>query len=193
MNDVPAVLGLDELTFPVLVAALFVIVLVRAQATYWLGRAVRSSTHRLRRDHAPDDRTWWGRVVVSVERWSRGASGRRALALVRRWGPLAVTLSFLTIGIQTAINAAAGLSRMSFARYTLAMLPGCLAWALIYATVGFAALYGALALAAGSPWVVAALAAVLATGLVALAIRRRRREERTGAVDRLTTAGADDA
>ncbi|QTE28467.1 DedA family protein [Pengzhenrongella sicca] len=173
MNDVPAVLGLDRLTFPALVAALFVIVLLRAQATYWLGRAVRSSTVRLGRGHPPTG--WWGRVVMAVERWSRSAGGRRALALVRRWGALAVTLSFFTVGVQTAVNAAAGLSRMPFARYLLAMAPGCLAWALIYATVGFAAFYGAVALAAGSPWALAGAAALLAAGVAALAVRRRRR------------------
>lgn len=189
MNDVPAVLGLDGLTFPALVAALFVIVLFRAQGTYWLGRAVTASAVRLRRGHDHDhdpvrSPTWWTRVVFAVERWSHGPGGRRAVALVHRWGPLAVTLSFFTVGIQTAVNAAAGLTRMAYGRYLLAMIPGCAAWALIYATVGFAAFYGAVALATRSPWALgAAIASMLAglAGLAWLAARRRRRTEKRNA------------
>ena len=192
MNDVPAVLGLDGLTFPALVAALFVIVLFRAQGTYWLGRAVTASAVRLRRgreqDHDPvRSPTWWTRVVFAVERWSYGPGGRRAVALVHRWGPLAVTLSFFTVGIQTAVNAAAGLTRMAYGRYLLAMVPGCVAWALIYATVGFAAFYGAVALAARSPWALGAAIAGLLAGLAWLAARRRRRSERRHAVARPTS------
>ena len=170
----PGVLGLDELTFPALVGALFVIVLARAQGTYWLGRAVTAGTLRMRRGLPGSGAL--ARVAMTVERWSRGAGGLRALALVRRWGPLAVTLSFLTVGIQTAVNAAAGLSRMGFGRYVVAMVPGCVSWAVIYATFGFATFYGAVALAAQSPWALATGAGiVLGALLVGLSARRRRR------------------
>ena len=48
MGPTPAVLGLHDLTFPALVGALFVVVFLRAQGTYWLGRAVTASARRLR-------------------------------------------------------------------------------------------------------------------------------------------------
>ncbi|RYV52576.1 DedA family protein [Pengzhenrongella frigida] len=190
MDAIPSVLGLDTLTFPALVAALFVIVLGRAQGTYWLGRAVTASTRRLRAGHRPTAGRW-ARFAAAVERWSHGPGGRRATALLHRWGPVAVTLSFFTIGIQTAVNATAGLTRMRFSRYLVAMLPGCLAWALIYATVGFAAFYGAVALAAGSPWALAVTALVVLVGVGALLVRRRRQAERLAPIT-LLAAQRDD-
>ncbi|MGV8965313.1 MAG: DedA family protein [Cellulomonas sp.] len=188
MDGIPPVFGLDTLTFPALVAALFVIVLVRAQATYWLGRAVTASTRRLRAGRAPADGRWT-HFATRVERWSHGPGGRRATALLHRWGPVAVTLSFLTVGIQTAVNGTAGLTQMRFARYLVAMLPGCLAWALIYATVGFAAFYGTVTLAARSPWALAGGVALVGVGLGALAVRRRRRVERTAPIEHLAALG----
>lgn len=190
MDGIPAVFGLDTLTFPALVAALFVIVLGRAQGTYWLGRAVTASTRRLRSGREPA-RGRWARTAAAVERWSHGPGGRRATALLHRWGPVAVTLSFFTIGIQTAINATAGLTRMPFGRYLVAMLPGCLAWALIYATVGFAAFYGAVALAARSPWALAAAVLVMLGGLALLLVRRRRRAELAAPIDLLAVRRDD--
>ena len=83
MDGIPPVLRLDTLTFPALVAALFVIVLARAQATYWLGRAVTASTRRLRTGHEPAHGRW-ARFAARVERWSHGPGGRRATALLHR-------------------------------------------------------------------------------------------------------------
>lgn len=190
MNGIPSVFGLDTLTFPALVAALFVIVLARAQATYWLGRAVTASTRRLRTGRAPAHGRW-ARFATRVERWSHGPGGRRATALLQRWGPVAVTLSFFTVGIQTAVNATAGLTRMRFVRYLVAMLPGCLAWALIYATVGFAAFYGTVALAARSPWALAGGIAAVGVVVAVLVVRRRRRIERTAPIDQLASLADD--
>ena len=190
MAGIPPVLGLDTLTFPALVAALFVIVLARAQATYWLGRAVTASTRRLRTGREPAHGRW-ARFAARVERWSHGPGGRRATALLHRWGPVAVTLSFFTVGIQTAVNAMAGLTRMGFVRYLVAMLPGCLAWALIYATVGFAAFYGTVALAARSPWALAGGIALVGVGIGVLVARHRSRIERTAPIDQLASLGDD--
>jgi len=64
---------------------------------------------------------------------------------------------------------------MSFTRYTVAMVPGCVAWALIYASVGLAAFYAAVALAARSPWTLAGVGMLVLAGVVALALRRGRR------------------
>ena len=49
-----------------------------------------------------------------------------------------VTLSFLTVGIQTLVNLAAGVLRMPLRRYLPALIVGAIIWAFLYATVGFA-------------------------------------------------------
>jgi membrane protein DedA with SNARE-associated domain len=148
---------LDELGFVELLAALFVIVLVRAQATYWVARAVVTGAASRR----------WGR-------WLESPALKRASALLARYGAPAVTVSFLTVGLQTMINAAAGAARMRFGVYLLAMLPGCAAWALIYATVGFAVLWAVIGAAAGSPLGIGILIALAAAVLTAIVLLRRR-------------------
>ncbi|AZZ54061.1 DedA family protein [Rathayibacter festucae] len=148
---------LDELGFVELLAALFVIVLVRAQATYWVARAVVTGAASRR----------WGR-------WLEPPALKRASALLARYGAPAVTVSFLTVGLQTMINAAAGAARMRFGVYLLAMLPGCAAWALIYATVGFAVLWAVIGAAAGSPLGIGILVALAAAVVTAVLLLRRR-------------------
>ena len=149
--------------FTIAFAALFGIVFARAQLTYWAARGLVAGAGRTRlADRLDDPKTL--RITVSLN----------------RWGPPLVTLSFLTVGIQTAVNAAAGLTRMPWPRYTAWMVPGCLAWAAIYATVGLAAVQAWIALAARSawaPWI--ALAVVIA--VIALVIVLRRRSAARGA------------
>lgn len=94
---------------------LFGIVLLRAGATYAVGRGVAAGVLRGRE---PGERT------------------RSAMARVERWGPPVVTVSFLTVGAQTVVNAAAGLIRMSVPRYLLGLLPGAAVWATIWSTIG---------------------------------------------------------
>ncbi|KQQ05368.1 MULTISPECIES: DedA family protein [unclassified Rathayibacter] len=148
---------LDELGFVELLAALFVIVFLRAQATYWLARAIVTGAASRR----------WGR-------WLESPPMRRGSALLARYGAPAVTLSFLTVGFQTVLNAAAGAARMRWVVYLLAMLPGCAAWALIYATVGFAVLWAVVGAAAGSPLGVAVVAVLIAAVITAIVLLRRR-------------------
>lgn len=150
---------LEGLPFWWLVLALFAVVVCRAQATYWAARGAVAGTSRSR----------WGR-------WLESAAVRRASALLDRWGLPIVTLSFLTVGLQTVMNAAAGIARVPWWRYTLAMLPGCVAWAFISATVGVALFWAVLASIAGSPWgVVVLIALVVAGGAGIWSVRRRRR------------------
>jgi membrane protein DedA with SNARE-associated domain len=156
--------------FLIAFAALFGIVLARAQLTYWAARGLVAGARHTRLAAAIDN--------------PRTA---RVVATLNRWGPPVITLSFLTIGFQTAVNAAAGLTRMSWPRYTAWMVPGCLAWAAIYATVGLAAVQAWIALAARSawaPWV--ALAVVLV--LVATTVAIRRRSARRGTADQASPA-----
>jgi membrane protein DedA with SNARE-associated domain len=156
----------EGMPFGIAVAALFVIVLLRAQATYWIGRGVIAGALRTR----------------FADRLS-GPRTTRAIALLNRYGPPVVTVSFLTVGFQTVANAAAGLIRMPWIRYSIAMVIGCVMWALIYATVGFAAFDAAMALAAHSPWLLAAVVAAITVALVLVIVaRRRRRRAADGAV-----------
>ena len=149
---------LDGKPFAITFAVLFGIVLLRAQATYWIARGVTAGVLHTR---------WAAKVT--------GPRTTRAIAALNRWGLPLVTISFLTIGLQTVVNAAAGLIRMPWIRYTIAMLIGCVAWALIYATVGIAAVEAGLALAARSPWaLIVVLMAVIGVVIAFIVIRRRR-------------------
>ncbi len=163
----------DGKPFAVTVMVLFVIVLLRAQGTYWLARAVRA-----------------GVLKTSLATKLTGPRTQRATVALHRWGLPLVTVSFLTIGLQTVVNAAAGLIRMPWVRYTVAMVIGCVAWALIYATIGIAAFEAALALAARSPWALAAVLGVMAAGVTAFIVLRRRRSQDVAAV---SSAGSADA
>lgn len=139
----------------VVVAALFVIVMLRANGTYWLGRGMAAGAQRTRLA-----RLLTSRHYANATRW------------LNRWGAPAISLSFLTIGIQTVINLAAGVARMPLRRYLPAVTVGCVAWAFLYATVGFIGWAAVVTLWQYSP---AALVAVLvvAVGGIVWAMARR--------------------
>ncbi len=134
--------------FPIVFAALFVIVVLRAGGTYWLGRGVAAGSERTR-----FRRLIHGKGYQDASRW------------IDRWGPPAITLSFLTIGVQTLINLAAGVMRMPLRHYLPAMAVGGLLWALIYSTVGFVGLAAFSMLWGRSP-----LAAILVVAVAAGAL-----------------------
>lgn len=94
--------------------------MLRANGTYWLARWLVA-----RAEHGGASK------LVSSPTF------RRAQRLVSRWGAPVVSLSFLTIGLQTMVNLAAGASRMSMRSYLPSVTVGCVMWALMYATVGF--------------------------------------------------------
>ncbi|MGP9693123.1 DedA family protein [Brachybacterium sp. AOP25-B2-12] len=139
------------------IAVLWVIVLLRAGGTYAIGRGA----HRLARR---------GRL----EEMLSSPKVARATDVVNRWGAPVIALSFLTVGFQTAANAAAGLTRMPVRRYLPALAIGGLAWATIYATVGLAAIALWVDLFLRSPWAAVAALVLLAGIVVALIVRRRR-------------------
>jgi len=97
----------------------------------------------------------------SVARWFDGPIPRRGAAMLDKWGIIVIPLCFLTVGIQTAVNAGAGLVRMRWSTYTIAMIPGCILWALLYG-LGMLAIFAATIRAiAGSPWGWAGLGAIV--------------------------------
>ena len=86
--------------FPVVVAALFVVVVSRAGATYAVGRFAATGSRRTR---AGDVMTRPG-FASAVER-------------INRLGAPVVTLSFLTVGVQTVVNFSAGFLQMPLRRF----------------------------------------------------------------------------
>jgi membrane protein DedA with SNARE-associated domain len=134
---------------------LFVIVLLRAGATYGIGRLVAAGVLR-RREPGP-------RVRAAAER-------------VDRWGPPVVTASFLTVGAQTVVNAGAGLARMTFPRYLVGLVPGAALWATVWSTIGAGAFLVALRTGRerGEAVWLAVAALVLVVVVAAVASRRRR-------------------
>lgn len=91
----------------------------------------------------------------------------RAEQLVRRFGAPAVSLAFLTVGVQSAVMAAAGVLRMPARRFVPALVVGGLIWATIYTTIGLAVIYAFWG-RAETRWL---LAAALAAAVVAGATR----------------------
>ena len=127
----------------------FVIVTLRAGATYGLGRAAAAGLTRRR---PPSERT-----LAAMER-------------VDRWGPPAVTVSFLTVGAQSVINFGAGLCRMTVPRYLLGLLPGAALWATVWTTVGLG-IVGLLYESRDHPWLLAVVV-VGVLGVLVVTVRR---------------------
>ncbi|MGO2540219.1 MAG: DedA family protein [Specibacter sp.] len=161
--------SITSLPFAWAFLALFVIVMLRSNATYWAGRGLAAGGRKTR-----------------LQKHLDSPAVLRAEKIIARWGAPAVSVSFLTIGVQTAVNMSAGLGRMPLRRYIPATVVGSIAWACIYATVGLAAFEVALAAAAGSP--LALLALVLMAALVVLGVHlyrvsRSRRLDRSALED----------
>ncbi|GAA1391812.1 DedA family protein [Luteococcus peritonei] len=138
-----------EAPFAAVAGALFVIVTLRAGATYAIGRLLRRGGEHSRGAqlmHRPG-------FVHATER-------------LNRWGAPAVSLSFLTVGLQTMVNLAAGFTRMPLQRYLPALVVGCIAWACIYATAGFIGISAAVRLYQVHPALAWGLGLLVVSGLV---------------------------
>lgn len=136
-------------------AFFFASALVRSNATYWAGRGLRAGGERTRHSRHLDRP-----AVVAAERF------------VRRVGAPAVTLSFLTVGFQTAVIAASGALRMPLSRFLPAAVAGSAVWAVVYTTIGFAVVE-AWVTGAASPWLLLGLGLVATLwGATALVARR---------------------
>lgn len=157
-------LGLGDIALGLFVF-LFVGAMARGQAIYWLARVV---TDRVMATGEPGP--GWR---LRIHRWLHSdgvARGRRSLA---RWGWPLVPFAYLTVGFQSMVMAAAGMVRMPVLTYTLAQIPGSIAWAIIYSTVGFAFWGAFFAALQGNPvWLLLLVAGV---ALVVVAVRQKRR------------------
>ncbi len=160
--------------FAVVLGALFVIVMLRANATYWLGRAIIAGAGRSK----------WSRVLDS----RAYATGSRWL---NRWGAPAVALSFLTVGVQTMVNLSAGVARMPMRRYLPSVTVGSVIWAFLYGTVGFAGFVAVKRLWSINP------AVTIGTGLLLVAVvalvLTRRQEAAAAPTPMASDPSADDA
>ena len=146
---------------------LFFFFFFRAQATYWLARGAASGAVLA---------TGRQGFLGAMARWFDGPVPRKGAAMLDKWGIIAIPLCFLTVGIQTAINAGAGLVRMRWSTYTIAMIPGCVLWALLYGLGTLAVFAAAIRAVAGSPWGWAGLALIIALiGAKIVWGRRKRR------------------
>lgn len=194
-------------------AALFVIVMARSHLFYWLGRGVYSGAAHLADQAvagapaadataadtataaaaaaAEDDARRGAALRARAQRLVQTRAARRGLALVHRWGPLAVTFAYVTVGVQTAVFVGAGLLRMPYLRFVVASVPGSVAWSAIWGTVGLGVVWGAVGLAARSPWALAGVVAVVAV-VVAVALRRHRAGRRPVADGPAATDAAAD-
>lgn len=144
---------------------LFAGAMLRGQAIYWLARLV---TDRVLATGEPGP-GWRLRVYL----WLHSDGVTRGRAALARWGWPLVPFAYLTVGFQSLVMAAAGMVRMPLLTFTLAQVPGSIAWALIYSTVGFAFWGAFFAALQGNPiWLVLLVAALV---LVVVVVRQRRR------------------
>ncbi|MEN1976901.1 DedA family protein [Cellulomonas sp. P4] len=199
MTDVAAAYGMAGRPLWFVFAALFVIVMARSHLFYWLGRGVYSGAAHLADQAvagapaadataadtatasdtaaaaaaAGDDARRGAALRARAQRLVQTRAARRGLALVHRWGPLAVTFAYVTVGVQTAVFVGAGLLRMPYLRFVVASVPGSVAWSAIWGTVGLGVVWGAVGLAARSPWALAGVVAGVAV-VVVVALRRHR-------------------
>jgi membrane protein DedA with SNARE-associated domain len=151
--------------FAVAFLCLTCVAAVRSQCTYWLGRAVRAGVIR-----AP-----WARRITSE-------AALKARDKLERWGWPLIPASFLTVGFQTAVNLSAGLIGWRWFRYTLAAVPGWIAWGTVYAAGGLAVFAGLAAMWAAAPWLaVATVQTLVVLAVAGIALRRRRRMVRAQA------------
>lgn len=147
-------------------AFMYLVATLRGQGTYWLGRFVTEQTLRRVRP-----KPGW---QTAAHEALAGEGTHRGVQAIHRWGLPIIPLCYLTVGFQTMVLAGAGVLRISWPVFTLVQLPGALAWATIYSTIGWAMWNAAIAAAAGSPAGIAALVAAMAL-TVWLVLRRRAR------------------
>ncbi|WP_158676370.1 DedA family protein [Tessaracoccus sp. OH4464_COT-324] len=153
-----------EAPLALVVGALWLISMLRSNGTYWIGRMVARGTGQSR----------WRGLLESRHY-------RRAQNWLNQWGPLAVVMCFLTIGLLTMVNLAAGITRMSLPRYLVSVSIGCLIWAMIYGTVGFIGFVAIAKLWELSPASVLGLSALLVGAVCYLWFSSRRRRSMAAA------------
>ncbi len=160
---------LSGLPFWLVFGFLLVGAMLRGQGTYWIGRI--ATVQALKHIHPT------GGWQLRAHRALSGEGAQRGVDAIRRWGLVIVPVAYLTVGFQSMVMLGAGILRIHWLRFTLAQVPGAIAWAAIYSTIGFAVWNAALAAAAGSPAGIAVLLGLVLTVVALLVLRRRRARE----------------
>ena len=158
---------MDGWPFWLVVIALYVSVMGRSHATYWIGRAVAAGA-RLETERRVGP-AWWLRLLDKMDARSRTPKAQRGSELVHRWGPVGVAVTYPVAGLSTAVLAAAGILKMPYLRFTAASLVGSALWTALWATVGLGAFW-----AATSSWWGAGGLVVLVAAIVGFVVVRRR-------------------
>ena len=153
--------------FPLVFLTLTLLVASRSNLVYGIGRYGRRVTISGREPSGGFRRRAW--------QWANTARTQRAMDKIKKRGWIVISLAYLTIGIQTVVNVAAGVVGLSWPKYNLAAFPGWLAWALIYSTVGFAVWNAAVAAAAGSPAGIAVVCSFALAAAVGCTLSHRRK------------------
>ncbi|WP_434080591.1 DedA family protein [Sanguibacter sp. Z1732] len=122
---------------------LFLMAMARGQMMYWIGRI---PTEQALKRTAPT--TGWR---ARAHRWLSDGGADAGVRSIQRWGLPVVSFCYVTVGFQSLVQAAAGMLRIPLLWYILAQIPGSLAWAAIYSTIGFGLWAAIIAAAAGSP------------------------------------------
>ena len=151
----------DAQPFWLLVVIFFAWIFVRAHVIYGVGRAAAAGV-------------LGARVAALTER----PGMTRARAGFDRVGLAIIPLSFLVAGLTFATQLTAGVMQLRWPRYLVAMVPGCLVWAVLTATIGTLALGAVLRLWDAPVAVQALVAALVLTAVGAWVVLRRRRAER---------------
>lgn len=153
--------------FPIwtFIAFLSVIVCLRSQATHWIGRGMANWTEN---KTALAQSGWKYRLHKKLSTLNM----QRGMDAIEKWGLIIVPLSFLTWGFQTLVHMGAGVLRVNWFYYTLAAIPGYIAWGAIYGTVGIAALKTVTSASQGQFWAVAVLTASVALIAAFIVFRR---------------------
>lgn len=146
---------INDAPFVVTLSFFFCGAFIRGNVTYWIGRGITKGVERSRFEKRVDTPKF-----------------RSAQRFIQRFGAFAVPLSFLTVGVQSAVNLSAGIGKMPLRRYLPAVALGAALWALIYTSIGLTVFYAWLAL--DWPWVLAAL--ILIALIVVLIVRCRARK-----------------
>ena len=156
---------MDEMlsNFPFWGAWIFMYILgtLRGQGTYWIGRGASSAATHVGSEEEHDSK--WAQIKA----WLNSDRTKTGRTLVHKIGVVAVPLSYLTVGLQTAVLAAAGLVRIQWWKFTVAQIPGAIAWATIYSGVGLAGWSAVLAIFTGDGIVPAIVFVVLVAVVIA--------------------------
>jgi membrane protein DedA with SNARE-associated domain len=162
---------LQDHPFWLVFTALTALAMARGQATYWLARIVGDQAARLADGVRASDAIGPRRAAIAA--WLHGREVSRGARALRSWGLVAIPLGYLTVGFQTLVLAAAGVVKVPWGVFTLAQLPGALAWAGIYSTIGWAVWEAALAALTGHPAGLVGLLALLLVVVSTVVINRR--------------------